>query len=288
MTTPPASAGGFSDDLRRNRPGYRLKAVSRPKTERPEMHDPSRRHIPVERAAAVAAVNTLGKRLGADQTAFGASLRSSARIDQNDFSSSVCSFVGEHRGQLSPRGIVNRLGQHRAGETLHVEVLQGDVRMIPHEAARELVQEVVAAGRHLALVPRYGTLGPLPAGRELRATRECMLATTQTLGGLRRPLRSPNRLARRERNEARQAHVDADRREGPLNRSVCNLDLEAGEPFAARVGQDGGPDPRALGQGTCHLTLISPGMPEIPRRVLLRIVSPSPTRNSALSNRLLA
>src|SRR5271166_2378379 len=42
------------------------------------------------------------------------------------------------------------------------------------------------------------------------------------------------------------------------------------------------------GRARCQRTLISPGMPTMPRRLLLRIVRPSPTRKSALSKRDLA
>jgi len=45
VTTPPAKAGGFSGKLGRNRLASLPKVVSRPDTERPPMHNLSRRNI---------------------------------------------------------------------------------------------------------------------------------------------------------------------------------------------------------------------------------------------------
>src|SRR3954447_8573573 len=117
VTTPPAEAGGFSGQLRGHPPAYVPNAVSRRKSECPEMHNLRRRHVPVENRTAIAAMLPLGPSLGLDRPALRTGLRGSARIDQNNLPPSVCSFVGEHRGQLRPRGVVDRLGQHRAGKS---------------------------------------------------------------------------------------------------------------------------------------------------------------------------
>jgi hypothetical protein len=130
------------------------------------MHNLCRRHVPVENRTAIAAMLPLGQSLGLDRPALRTGLRGSARIDQNNLPPSVCSFVGEHRGQLRPRGVVNRLGQHRAGQRLHVEVFQGNVGMLPHQAARELVEEVATARCNLGLMPGNSASGALPARRE--------------------------------------------------------------------------------------------------------------------------
>src|SRR5215204_1689020 len=115
VTTPPCEAGGFSEQLRGNPPAYVPNAVPRRKAKSPVMHDPCRRYVPVENSAALAAMLPLGQSLSLDRPTFRARLRGSTRIDQNNLSPSVCSFVGEHRGQLRPCGVVNRLGEHRAG-----------------------------------------------------------------------------------------------------------------------------------------------------------------------------
>src|SRR5215469_1785915 len=48
------------------------------------------------------------------------------------------------------------------------------------------------------------------------------------------------------------------------------------------------PSLASAGSGRCHFTLIAAGMPTIAMRLLWRTLRPSPTRNAALSNQLLA
>ncbi len=93
-------------------------------SKRSEMHGRRRPHIPVETRTAAAAMLPLGQSLGVDRSTSRARLGGPAWVNRDDLSPSVCSFVGEHRGQVRPRGIVNRLGEPRAGKPLHGEVFQ--------------------------------------------------------------------------------------------------------------------------------------------------------------------
>lgn len=170
MTTPLPEGSGFSEQLRRDRPAYVPTAVPRPVTECPLLHDDRCRDIAVESRAAIAAMLPFAKHLGLDRSAVRASLGSPARIDEDDRPTSVCSFVGQHRRQLAPCGIVDRLGEHRAGEAPHIEIFQGDVRVLARQAVRELVQEVAAAGSSFRLVPGHSATGTLPPGGEPLAT----------------------------------------------------------------------------------------------------------------------
>ena len=93
MIIPPAEAGGFSGQLCGNPLAYVLKTDIPARAEDPLMHDPGGRDVPVERAAAGAAVQSVAERLGPDRAAGGAGLRGAARIDQLHLSTGACNLV---------------------------------------------------------------------------------------------------------------------------------------------------------------------------------------------------
>lgn len=64
------------------------------------MYDYCRRNVPVERAAAITAVLALDQRLGDNSPALRARLGSSSRINRHDLTTSICSFVGDHRSSV--------------------------------------------------------------------------------------------------------------------------------------------------------------------------------------------
>ena len=99
---------------------WRPTARSGPETEGPEVHNLRCSNVPVENATALAAVLALGERLGSDDPALGARLRSAAWIDFHKLDPGTCGLVVEHCGQLRPRGVVNMFRQHAAGEALDV------------------------------------------------------------------------------------------------------------------------------------------------------------------------
>jgi hypothetical protein len=71
-----------------------------------------------------------------------APLRRAARVNLYKPSTSVCSFVGQHREELRPAGIVNRLGQNASGETLYPKILHRNQTVGVHQLTRELVLKV--------------------------------------------------------------------------------------------------------------------------------------------------
>jgi len=62
----------------------------RPETEGPEVHNLRCSNVPVENATALAAVLALGQRLGSDDPALGARLRSTAWIDFHKLDPGTC------------------------------------------------------------------------------------------------------------------------------------------------------------------------------------------------------
>src|SRR5690606_13248490 len=123
VNTPPASAGGFSDKLCRNRLARQPKAGSTPHS--PVTHDLSRGNIAIQNTPAFAAVRPLAQGLRLNCPAFRAGLRGAARIDLDERATSLCSFVVEHRDQLRPCGVVYVAGEHSTRQPANVEVLDG-------------------------------------------------------------------------------------------------------------------------------------------------------------------
>lgn len=105
------------------------------------MYDYCRRNVPVERAAAITAVLALDQRLGDNSPALRARLGSSSRINRHDLTTSICSFVGDHRSQWDV---------HNPGFPLAVPLFtQNDYfcrlrasRIVPRQNAGQLVSAI--------------------------------------------------------------------------------------------------------------------------------------------------
>ena len=92
---------------------------------RPMQDGLRRRNVLIQHASAVIAVRAVGQRLGDDGPALRAGLTCPARIDGVHPNTRVRSFVLEEGATLAPRG-VNDLGEHRPGQMVSAQVLQGD------------------------------------------------------------------------------------------------------------------------------------------------------------------
>src|SRR5208283_138910 len=73
-----------------------------------------------------------------------AGLRRATRVDLDKLPTGAFCLVREHRTELSPSRVVNRLRQHSASETLHVQIFDRDQTVLVDQLARELVLEVPA------------------------------------------------------------------------------------------------------------------------------------------------
>ena len=141
VNAPSPKGDGFSGKLCGNPLAWRLKAGSRPEV-RPHQHDTSRRNISVKGASAFAAMFPFSERLALDRAALRACLRSPARINQHHDATGAFCLVANMLDDLVPRGVMHGFGEHPCRQSLDVQVLKGDVRMLVHESPRELVREV--------------------------------------------------------------------------------------------------------------------------------------------------
>jgi len=92
--------------------------------------------------SAVAAVLPVSERLGGDRATFWAGLGGPSWIDQPDVDTGAFSLVSDMLEELGPRGVVDGLGEHPAGQADDIELLHRDVREAIDEPQRQLVRKV--------------------------------------------------------------------------------------------------------------------------------------------------
>ena len=197
-------------------------------------HDTSRGDIAIENATAVAAVLSLSERLGCDRAAFWAGLGGPSWIDQADVDTGAFSLVSDMLDELGPRGVVDRRGQHPAGQADDIQVLHRDVREAIDEPPGQLVRKVPALIGDAAMQPRDRTLGLALASAVPPSAGDRPLEPAHSLCGFGDILRRRHPLAGGQGHEVGQPHVDADQREGSINRlGLWQFDLETDEPRRA-------------------------------------------------------
>lgn len=140
MTTPHALACGFSRQLCGTPLAYVAKAVSRPKSSL--MHDHRGSNVSVQNRAAFAGMGSSREGFCFDRPALRAGLRSAARIDQYDISTSVCSFVLNKLDKDGPRGVVNGPGEHTFLQPSHIKVFKRNPLIARDQGVRELVKVI--------------------------------------------------------------------------------------------------------------------------------------------------
>src|SRR6516162_2079482 len=239
VTTPPAKAGGFSGKLGRNRLASLPKVVSRPDTERPPMHNLSRRNIARQHTSTVTAVCALSESLRLNRAAGRASLRRAARIDGDDRGTGSCSLVPKHRNQLRPRGVQYVLGEHAARQAAYVQLLNANARKSADKIRGEFVQEVGSAPRDPSGI--CGETRPSFAA-SLAATfaaRQQSLPPSQPSRRLLRPLGPFDELAIRQGNDRGKAAVNANRFAATAL-GFLYLDVKDDKPLAALPCQNRG------------------------------------------------
>src|SRR3954454_11229949 len=121
-----------------------------------------RSNVSIHDTVAFSAVVYSGREcLDRDGSALRASLTGSPWVDRDNSNTGTCRLVFDHRPQLSPRGIVSRLGEHRPRQAGDVQILDRDQRMTVNQIAGELVSKVPS------LVGRPGAVpGKVPLRRE--------------------------------------------------------------------------------------------------------------------------
>jgi len=199
------------------------------------MHNHCRRNVAVEHATARATVYTPRELLLADGHASRTGLGGGLRVDCNELTTSILSFVCEHRGQLAPRSVRDVPRHVRLGQKFfNVQPLDRDPAETTDEIARDFVQ-VIAALIGDAFMQAGKGRGALCASiRPAFAAGKGALASSDLSLGTLSPIGARNRLASRERCEMSDSEIDPDtlaviRAAGDW----LDLDMEDDVPLAA-------------------------------------------------------
>jgi hypothetical protein len=201
--------------------------------------DNRRSSIPRHDAAARAVVHAFGERLLGDSTAVRTFLGSATRIDCFHKTTSICSFVIRERDDLTPRGIVDVLGEHPSRQAFDVEIFEGDPAKTGDQIAGNLVAEVPALGRDMSLkLGERGAAFAADFGAAL-APRERPLSAAKALGCLLRPAWARDHFAVAQRHKRGQAKINTNAvRPSAFNRR--DFDVKDHVPFPGLPGQDRG------------------------------------------------
>src|SRR5438477_8538299 len=231
--TPSAKAGGFSGNGTGNPHRLRLKAPSGPRS---QMQDVQRgvQITSQNQATTGAVVHPLAKGLWDMLAAARTALRRAGWVHPDQRPPSFFRFGGQDRDELAPASVVNGLGQHRASQSLHLQVFDGDQPVLLHEHVRRLVVEVAPLIGDVDVYPRYFLTCLQPTPATLLASRQLALGPPQsplsqtevTLVGDLSPVAQDG--------ERGQPHVDAYGQVGHWQRlRLGHLHAEANEPTAS-------------------------------------------------------
>lgn len=176
-----------------------------------------------------AIVDSLRKLFWFDGSARRANLTRLPCVNFNQPRTSVRSFVSQLVDEDGPRGIVDAPGQSCAGQTLDVQVLDGDQLIAFHQVRRMLVAEVLSLGCDSLVNPLQPThrLAPVPAA--LDAPRHPALSMAKPAVRPFHKSRVRNRAAVAHRCKRRQAHVDANGSDA-THRLLVIIDQDLSEP----------------------------------------------------------
>ena len=203
--------------------------------------NPRRRNVPIQYTPAFRAVVYSGReRLDCDGSALRASLTGPARVDGDDTNTSVFSFVFDHRPQLGPRGITNRLGEHRLSQARYIEIFNCNQGVTANQVPRKFVGKIPSLISRLGTMTREVLFCFEPAFASQLATGNRSLETTMFPKRLFSKLWRIDCFAVRCGDQAGQTNIDTDRAlVGPWTVDFRNGDLETGVPFSASARYDG-------------------------------------------------
>lgn len=203
------------------------------------MHNDCRSNIAIQTAPTFTMVLSRRKQLRFDRAAAWAGLTCSARINLDEFSTSVCSFVPKVRDDLCPCGVVNVLGQEAPSQTFNVELFHSDFSKPLNEVSGQLVTKVTTLGDYTHVIAgqcRYA----LPSSRRPSlASRDSSIAFPKTALRAFSPVGPRNSLTIAQRDKTDQAHIDADatRRRSFHGR---NVNMEHDIPLSCLLREDRG------------------------------------------------
>ena len=133
------------------------------------------------------------------------------------------SLVREHRTEARPRGIQDGLGDPALSQSGGVDLADCYVVELPHDAMRELVQEIPSRSSDPSV--------DSPCEPRLAGT----LSLSKALFQHTMPAWVPNLFARRESRELYYAQVDPDRALRRSHRSLVGLDNNVQKPVASAI-----------------------------------------------------
>ena len=152
--TPPAKAGGFSGNGTSNLDRWRLKAPSEPLSES-QQFSAAFRSRPSTRPQAGHVCARSARVLGTCSPQPEQRCVVPAGFTLINRPTSFFRFVGQDREELAPASVVDGLRQHRTGQSLDVQVFDGDQPVVLHEVASRLVVEVAALIGDVEVYPRH-------------------------------------------------------------------------------------------------------------------------------------
>ncbi|HEX7330331.1 MAG TPA: hypothetical protein VF290_02460 [Pyrinomonadaceae bacterium] len=180
-------------------------------------------------ATSRARVNALRKRL-ADFRSAKTGLRCSPRIDFHKHASSFFRFVREHKHEVRPSSIPNRLRQYAIGESLNVQIFYGYQPVLVNDLSRFLVVKIAPLVPDVIVEARKQKHRFTSAVRSPLSTRNAPLQAPQFVLCRMKPSRIGNHISGAERSERSYSDINPNhfRAEGKGFR--VTLDAEQHEP----------------------------------------------------------
>jgi hypothetical protein len=181
--------------------------------------------------ASEASVPTILKGLGHARSAE-TRLTGSARVNLDELATGACSLVRDESQKLRPPCIVDRLGQHPAGQPLDVQIFHRNQAETVDDLARFLVNKIRSLIANLNIRPLKKSHCFASAVATLFAPCHFALAASQPGFGIPVVAGVLNLGAIRQNSETIQADVNPDLLRGCWQWLRIALDAEAGEPAA--------------------------------------------------------
>lgn len=194
-------------------------------------------NVTVESAAARTAVHSFFERFCFDSSTFRARLGSSARVNSNQFATSLLSFVCEHLGQRGPRGVIDMLGKHSTRQALYVQILNCNSSEFRNYRRGKFVQ--IIASRIFDRRPQLSNIGAtLPTNVRINAApRYGALQSTHFFSIVFRKIVTGNRFPVAHRHQAIKTNVNS---HAACRRAVrgADIDIKNDIPLPAIARQD--------------------------------------------------
>jgi hypothetical protein len=160
-------------------------------------------------------------------------LRCAARVNPNQHTTSVFSFVRDEVQELRPSGIINRFSKHSTSQAFDVQIFHSDQTVIVDEPARKFVVKVRALISNVRVNPLEQLHSLTSALRAFLSSRNLSLCAPELCLCLSIPARIFNFRPVVKGSERGESNVNADPRGAFRQRLGFTLDAETGVPLAS-------------------------------------------------------